>query len=119
MKSKKFSLILIIILIFLSFYKISNESRFEKWSKILLCPVCQGEVIYDSPSEYASDMKDILQEQIQTGYTDEQIYNFWVTRYGERIVTDNIARNFEIILIPIAIISIFIIIFLRKINAKK
>jgi len=119
MKAKIISLILLITLIFLSFFKVDTESRYEKWSKILLCPVCQGEVIYDSPSGYASDMKIILKEQIETGFTDEQIYNFWVARYGERIVTDTISRNFEIILIPILIISIFIIIFIRNIYDKK
>jgi len=119
MKAKIISLILLITLIFLSFFKVDTESRYEKWSKILLCPVCQGEVIYDSPSGYASDMKIILKEQIETGFTDEQIYNFWVARYGERIVTDTISRNFEIILIPILIISIFIINFIRNIYDKK
>jgi len=119
MKAKIISLILLITLIFLSFFKVDTESRYEKWSKILLCPVCQGEVIYDSPSGYAFDMKIILKEQIETGFTDEQIYNFWVARYGEKIVTDTISRNFEFILTPILIISIFVIGFLRKIYVKK
>ena len=42
----------------------SSESRLETWSKTLLCPVCQGETIYDSPSEYADDMRSILEKQI-------------------------------------------------------
>ena len=34
------------------------------------------------------------------GLTDDQIYTFWVSRYGERIITNPINRNLEILFIP-------------------
>ncbi len=54
---KYLSITLFIILIFLPLviYE-DNNSRYEKLSKSLLCPVCQGETLYDSPSEYADDI---------------------------------------------------------------
>ena len=67
MKSKFITFLLIVIIISMPFISPSSESRLETWSKILLCPVCQGETIYDSPSEYADDMKSILKEQIDNG----------------------------------------------------
>ncbi len=96
-----------------------NESRYEEWSKSLLCPVCQGETIFDSPSEYADDMGVILLEQINNGMTDDEIYSFWVTRYGERIITNPINRNLELLLIPLLLISVFILLFIRKLYVKK
>ena len=96
-----------------------NESRYEEWSKSLLCPVCQGETIFDSPSEYADDMGVILLEQINNGMTDDEIYSFWVTRYGERIITNPINRNLELLLIPLFLISVFILLFIRKLYVKK
>ena len=69
MKSKFITFLLIVIIISMPFISPSSESRLETWSKILLCPVCQGETIYDSPSEYADDMKSILKEQIDNGLT--------------------------------------------------
>ena len=63
-----------------SVFSPSSESRLETWSKILLCPVCQGETIYDSPSEYADDMKSILKEQIDNGLTDSVDRNIKPTR---------------------------------------
>ena len=96
-----------------------NDSRYEKLSKSLLCPVCQGETIYDSPSEYADDMRSILQEQINNNMTDNDIYEFWVTRYGEKIITNPIERNYEVVLIPLFLVLIFIYVFLRKLYVKK
>jgi cytochrome c-type biogenesis protein CcmH len=81
--------------------------------------VCQGETIYDSPSEYADDMKSILKEQIDNGLTDGQINAFWVERYGERIITNPITNNTEILIVPISIVLIFISIFIRKLYVKK
>jgi len=85
----------------------------------LLCPVCQGETIFDSPSEYADDMGVVLLEQINNGMSDDEIYSFWVSRYGERIITNPINRNLEILLIPLVMISIFISLFIRKLYVKK
>jgi cytochrome c-type biogenesis protein CcmH len=88
---------LISILLLVPLLLPDDESRFDEWSKSLLCPVCQGETIYDSPSEYADDMRSILQEQINNNMTDNDIYEFWVTRYGEKIITNPIERNYEVV----------------------
>ena len=119
MKNKYFFIALLIVLLILPTFYEDDNSRFETWSKNLLCPVCQGETIYDSPSEYADDMGAILLEQINNGMTDDEIYSFWVSRYGERIITNPINQNLEILIIPLVLISIFILLFVRKLYAKK
>ena len=119
MKNKYLTICLMVIIITLPSLLPDNESRYEEWSKSLLCPVCQGETIFDSPSEYADDMGVILLEQINNGMTDDEIYSFWVTRYGERIITNPINRNLELLLIPLFLISVFILLFIRKLYVKK
>ena len=64
MKNRYLTLLLLVLLFTLPSLFPDNDSRYEQWSKSLLCPVCQGETIYDSPSEYADDMGAILLEQI-------------------------------------------------------
>ncbi len=77
------------------------------------------DLFLNSPSEYADDMGVILLEQINNGMTDDEIYSFWVTRYGERIITNPINRNLELLLIPLFLISVFILLFIRKLYVKK
>ena len=100
MKNKYIFVSLILTLVLLPFLYENDESRFETWSKNLLCPVCQGETIFDSPSEYADDMRFVLKEQINNSLSDQEIYDYWVSRFGERIITNPQNKNIEIIIIP-------------------
>ena len=76
-------LILLSILIVTSiFFFEDTDSRYEKLSKSILCPVCQGETLFDSPSEYADDMRIVLREQIDNGLSDKQIMDYWTSRFG-------------------------------------
>jgi cytochrome c-type biogenesis protein CcmH len=116
MKNKYIFVSLILTLVLLPFLYENDESRFETWSKNLLCPVCQGETIFDSPSEYADDMRFVLKEQINNNLSDQEIYDYWVSRFGERIITNPQNKNIEIIIIPLMISVIFIIFFVRKVK---
>ena len=107
-------ILLIVLLLLPNLYE-DADSRFESWSKNLLCPVCQGETIFDSPSEYADDMRSILREQIDNNLSDDEIYTYWVSRFGERIITNPQNKNFEIILIPLILSIFFIAIFIKKV----
>ena len=93
-----------------------NDSRYEKLSKSLLCPVCQGETLFDSPSEYADDMRDVLKEQIANGLSDEQIMSYWTLRFGERINTNPQDTNPFLLLIPIFFGALFAYIFYKKVS---
>ena len=48
----------------------------------LRCPVCQGLSVADSTSEAALGMKARIRELVGLGYTDEQITDYFVDRYG-------------------------------------
>ena len=48
----------------------------------LRCPVCQGLSIGASPSETARAMKDRVEELVGLGYSDDQILDYFVGRYG-------------------------------------
>ena len=112
--NKVMSITLSIILLAIPLINQDKDTRYENWSKNILCPVCQGENISDSPSEYADDMRMILKEQIESGLSDEQIYNYWVVRYGERIITNPQRTNIEMIVLPILLIALFILMFIRS-----
>tara|TARA_Y100000590_G_scaffold387263_1_gene460651 strand:+ start:1067 stop:1420 length:354 start_codon:yes stop_codon:yes gene_type:complete len=112
--NKLITITLLILLLAIPLINQDKDTRYENWSSNILCPVCQGETIYDSPSEYAEDMRIILREQIDSGLSDDEIYNYWVIRYGERIITNPQRRNLEMIVLPIILISLFILGFMRS-----
>lgn len=59
------------------------EDRTYSLGKILRCPVCQGLSVADSRSDAAVAMKNRIKELVALGYSDEQIIDYFVGRYGE------------------------------------
>ena len=89
-KKKILILILLLINIFGNCY--SENKPYSKLendiSKNLRCLICQGQSIYDSNSEFALSMRVYIRDQIDSGYSEGQIYNMLVKKYGQWIVYD-------------------------------
>jgi cytochrome c-type biogenesis protein CcmH len=52
----------------------------------LRCPVCQGLSVADSPSSTARAIADDVGRRVASGETDEQIRQYYVSRYGPGIL---------------------------------
>ena len=65
-----------------------QEERVQKLGKQLRCAVCQGVAIADSPSSMARAQLDKVRELVKDGKTDQEIYDFFVSRYGEWILME-------------------------------
>ena len=63
-----------------------SERRAQAVDNSLICPICPGETIDRSQVQLAKDMQAIVRVQIDEGRTDEEIRQFFVDRYGERVL---------------------------------
>ena len=80
---------IIIFLIFFSFSFSYASNIIEDPNMIfknLRCLVCQGQSIADSNSEFAQTLKLVVVDQIKSGKSEKEIYDFLVEKYGEWIV---------------------------------
>ncbi len=64
------------------------DARAHAIAAQLRCPVCQNESVADSPSELASQMRALIREKIVAGETDEQILDYFVSKYGQWILLE-------------------------------
>ena len=117
-KNSYIKLLVITILVFGITYQVNLNSddltRLEYWTNNLRCPVCQGEVISESPSSFADDMELLIEEQINSNWTDAEISEYWTDRYGDEIIMNPQRNNRVLYLIPISLSILFSYIFLRK-----
>ena len=76
--------------VFLFFYNhsISSEKNVDQISKNLRCLICQGQSVYDSQSDFALSMKQLIQNKIDQGVEEDEIYKYLKEKYGEWIVYD-------------------------------
>ena len=58
------------------------ERTTNEISSGLRCPVCQGLSVNDSPAEGARAMKARIHELVLMGYSQQQIEDYFVDRYG-------------------------------------
>ncbi len=54
--------------------------------EVLRCPTCQNIPIKDSYSALSEIMKKIIISKLKEGWTDEQIINYFVQRYGADVL---------------------------------
>ena len=102
MKLKKLPIIKIIIFFFLIFINSNSvaisstysEEQTIKITKNLRCLICQGQTIHESNSDFAESMKKYIKSELESGKTNEEIFNSLVVKYGQWIIYDpGISKN--------------------------
>ena len=73
------------------------EARATRLAAELRCPVCQGLAIQDSPSPLALQMKDLIRTQVARGYSDDEIRQYFVSKYGEWVLLEPRASGFNLL----------------------
>ena len=59
-----------------------------KITKNLRCLICQGQSVYDSDSEFANSLKILVDNKINEGLSENQIYSYFQSKYGDWILYD-------------------------------
>lgn len=77
---------LFLILINNSVLADNKISKVDSISKNLRCLICQGQSVYDSQSEFAISVKDLIKKKIEEGNSDNDIYEYLKNKYGDWIM---------------------------------
>ncbi len=62
------------------------EERAREVSKYLRCVVCQNQSIDDSDAELARDMRVLVRERIAAGFSNREVLDYMVSRYGDFVL---------------------------------
>ncbi len=73
------------------------EARAIRLADQLRCPVCQGLSIHDSPSPLAQDMKDLIRSQVAGGATDDDVRQYFISKYGEWVLLEPRPSGFNLL----------------------
>ncbi len=117
-----FKLILCFNIICISTSSFSIENLDEKVKKLTLelrCMTCQNQSVYDSDSDYAKDIKKLVEEKFTEGLSDQEIKLFLTERYGEYILFRPYfnTKNILLWLFPFILLIFSLVFFIR--NLKK
>lgn len=73
----------------------SLEEQTLRLAAELRCPVCQNLSVADSPSEMATQMRELIHEKLKNGESPDQVRNYFVSRYGEWVLLAPTRQGFN------------------------
>ena len=82
------SFIIIFFLLFCNNLYANENSQRNEITKNLRCLICQGQSVYDSDSEFANSLKIVVDNKINEGLSENQIYSYFQSKYGDWILYD-------------------------------
>ena len=121
----KLSTFFLIILLTFSFVKLSaaekNEELKNKISKNIRCLICQGQSVYDSQSDFSESVKLIIENKLNEGLSENEIYDFLINKYGEWISYDPKfnKKTYILWILPILLFALGGAIIVRKLIIQK
>lgn len=95
------------------------EERSHNLNEVVMCPVCPGESIDQSQNPLAVQMRAIVKEKIQEGWTDKQIKDYFVAGYGPSILLEPPGAGVSLVIwiVPPIVIAISIVLLIFGIRS--
>ena len=73
------------------------ERRAQQINKSVMCPVCPGESIDQSQHPLAVQMRAAVDEKLDEGWSDDQVREFFVERYGSAVLLEPPAEGLHLV----------------------
>ena len=94
------------------------EQRAQALNRSIMCPVCPGESIDQSQVALAVQMRGIVNEKLADGWTDEQVREFFVERYGPSVLLEPPAEGVSLLawIVPPIGVAAAIVVFIAVVR---
>lgn len=89
----------------------TGDDRLYALAGQLKCLQCVGESAAASQAPLAEQFRDEIREQMATGATDDEIFNFFVDRYGEQVLLDPPTSGAGLLvwMLPVAVLVVVVV----------
>ena len=113
--------LIFLLLLPISYSKAEQIDERNKITKNLRCLICQGQSVYDSDSEFANSLKIVVDNKINEGMSEKQIYTYFQGKYGDWILYDPLfnKNTYFLWLLPLLIFLIGGAIIFNKLIKKQ
>ncbi len=79
-----------------------SDDEVNAIAKQLYCPVCENIPLDVCPTQACTQWRDLIREKLSAGWNEQQIKNYFVDQYGDRVLATPPARgiNWMVYLVP-------------------
>ncbi len=71
-----------------------TDNEVNEIAKKLYCPVCPNTPLDVCETQACQDWRALIKQQLAEGWTEEEILNYFVVQYGERVLAEPQRRGF-------------------------
>jgi cytochrome c-type biogenesis protein CcmH len=73
-----------------------SDDEVNRVAKQMFCPVCENVPLDVCPTEACRQWRQTIREKLEIGWTDQQIKDYFVEQYGERVLAEPSTRGLNI-----------------------
>ncbi len=98
-----------------------SDDDINRVAKQMFCPVCENTPLDVCPTQACSEWRRLIRQKLAEGWTDEQIKDYFVAQYGDRVLAEPPRRglNWLIYVLPPAFFGVGVIIVWRVLLSMK
>lgn len=98
-----------------------TDDDVNRVAKDLFCPVCENTPLDTCPTQACIDWREEIRVQLEAGKTEAEIQQYFVDRYGPRVLSSPPREGFNLIvwLLPIGLVLVGIIFFARYLGGLR
>ncbi|MGA9533318.1 MAG: cytochrome c-type biogenesis protein CcmH [Anaerolineales bacterium] len=85
-----------------------NDNDVNRVAKQLYCPVCENVPLDVCPTQACAQWRALIREKLAAGWSDQQIKDYFVDQYGDRVLSTPPARGLNwlvYVLPPLALLG--------------
>ena len=75
-----------------------TDNDVNRVARQMYCPVCENIPLDVCPTTACAKWRETIREKLAAGWTDQQIMDYFVTQYGERVLANPSTRGFTVFL---------------------
>ena len=73
------------------------EEREQRLNRAIMCPVCPGESIDQSRNPLSAQMRGVVRDRLEKGWSEERITDYFVDSYGPSVIMEPPASGFSLL----------------------
>lgn len=87
-------------------------------AKQLYCPVCENVPLDVCPTQACAQWRDVIRQKLAEGWTEDQIKQYFVDQYGDRVLATPPARglNWLVYILPPAMFVVGVYVLFRAVR---
>ena len=98
-----------------------TDDDVNRVAKQLYCPVCPNTPLDECETKACQDWRAQIKDQLTAGWTDEQVMQYFVDQYGERVLAEPRRSGFTsfVWLLPVLAVAIGLVVVVQVLRGWK